>query len=120
MIFSGSLIGICDKSGVTVIKYISDSPGPSCIRPGCIIKGICHKVKSKKKFSQGDFVSVFILSTSNQYTRNQRFFRSFLLCGFILDKSGNPMSRILCKFICRSLRRRRLFKILSLSNNSVV
>jgi ribosomal protein L14 len=117
MLFLGSSINICDKSGIKVVKYIS---GFSYKFPGFIIKGICKKIKSRKKFSQGNFVSVFIISTFNQYKRDHYFFRSFLSNGFILDKFGNPISKILNKFFCHSLRRRRLFKILSLSDSLVV
>lgn len=117
MIFSGSLINICDKSGVKIVKYIS---GFFYKSPGFIVKGICNKIKRKKKFIKGDLVSVFIVSTNTQYRRNSRFFKSFFLAGLILDKAGNPAGKIICKFFCRSLRRRSFLKILSLTRGYIV
>lgn len=117
MVFLECLINIFDKSGVLKVKYIS---GIFYKKPGFLIKGVCFKLNNNKNFNKGLKVSVFIISTNIQYNRHHRIFKTFLYKGIIVDKTGNPISKLVCNIFCKTLRRRKFFKIISISKSSIV
>ena len=118
MVLAGSNIRIVDNSGVVLVQCIHSSFRTYV--PGKIVPGTCKKLKKKRKKKRGDIVHVLLIGLKNKYSRNYRFFRGFSLKGVLVDQKGNPQNRVLKGFICRSLRSRSFFKLISLSKGFLI
>jgi large subunit ribosomal protein L14 len=122
MLFMESKVGICDNSGVTVVKCIKVvGKGNILAGPGCVVVGSVARVKPRRKIKKGDIARVVIVSSRRLQARRVGNYIASMSNAAVLVKRTEvvPYGNRLKGISFLELRKHGLSKILTMSKNVI-